>query len=149
MRLRILTVSVLAAAAATLPLAGVASAQPGDRDCADFSSQADAQEALDGQIGDPDGLDANDDGQACENFDYDNASQDAPTTTAPTPSPTAPPVEESADGDDGGQVSVIPRGGVDTGDGSGTGSSAPLLVGGVLALGAAAAVARRRAHGVR
>lgn len=164
MRLRLLAVSVLAATAATLPLAGVASAQPGDRDCDDFSSQAEAQEALESSLGDPERLDANDNGEACENHDYGSA---APTTTpTPTTAPTTttePAADEEAvatstspadtttdeDSDDTGQVSVVPRGGVDTGDGSSNGAPGPLLLGGVLALGVAGAALRQRAHGAR
>lgn len=42
-----------------------------DRDCADFSSQADAQDVLDDDPSDPERLDADDDGVACESFGYD------------------------------------------------------------------------------
>ena len=58
-----------------------------DKDCADFASQADAQAALDAAAGDPDNLDADDDGIACEQYF----------------------------GEDGQQVQVHPTGGVDTG----------------------------------
>ncbi|GAA3247568.1 excalibur calcium-binding domain-containing protein [Pseudonocardia petroleophila] len=144
MRLRTLTVSLVAAAAATLPLAGVALAQTGDRDCKDFSSQEEAQAAL--LPGDPERLDANDNGLACENYDYDSATP--AQTTDPVDeepeaaAPTTPPVAEP-------QVSVVPRGGVDTGDGTSGSEPVPFLVGGVLVLGAAAAAARRRAHSAR
>ena len=37
-----------------------------DRDCADFSSQSDAQRYYMAQVGDPDGLDRDGDGVACE-----------------------------------------------------------------------------------
>ena len=109
-----LTVAVLTVAGA-LPLAGAAHAQP-DRDCADFASQAEAQEALDGSVGDPERLDANDDGVACESYFRDAA---ATTTQTTEPAPTSAPAEEDQDDqDDPGQVRVLPRGGVDTGDGS-------------------------------
>jgi hypothetical protein len=164
MRLRTFTVSLVAAAAATLPLAGVASAQPGDRDCEDFSSQAEAQAAL--LPGDPERLDANDNGQACENYDYGSATPSATTDpvderpadeSEPTdePEPTedaAPPSagnDDDDDADDDAQVSVVPRGGVDTGDGSSDSEPAPLLIGGVLVVGVVAAAARRRAHTAR
>lgn len=58
-----------------------------DKDCPDFASQADAQAALDAEPGDPDNLDADDDGIACEQHF----------------------------GEDGQQVQVHPTGGVDTG----------------------------------
>ena len=109
-----LTVAVLTVAG-TLPLAGAAHAQP-DRDCADFASQAEAQEALDGTVGDPERLDANDDGVACESYFRDAAATTMQTTE---PAPTSAPAEEEQDDqDDPGQVRVLPRGGVDTGDGS-------------------------------
>jgi hypothetical protein len=58
-----------------------------DRDCADFSSQSAAQAALEPRPGDPENLDADDDGIACEEHF----------------------------GVDGQQVQVRPVGGVDTG----------------------------------
>ena len=60
-----------------------------DRDCADFTSQADAQAALTSEPSDPDNLDADDDGIACEQHF----------------------------GEEGQQVQVHPTGGVDTGGG--------------------------------
>lgn len=162
MRLRTFTVSLIAAAAATLPLAGVAAAQSVDRDCKDFSSQQEAQDAL--LPGDPERLDANDNGVACENYDYGSAApvsdtdpvdeapadEDEQTDDASDPVPADEDERKDDDGtDDDGQVTVVPRGGVDTGDGSSGSVPAPFLVGGVLALGAAAAAARRRAHTVR
>ena len=60
-----------------------------DRDCADFASQADAQAALVADLSDPDHLDADVDGIACEDR-FGNAGQ---------------------------QVQVHPSGGVDTGGG--------------------------------
>ena len=41
-----------------------------DLDCADFSSQEEAQAAYRTDRSDPNGLDADDDGEACEDFDY-------------------------------------------------------------------------------
>jgi hypothetical protein len=41
-----------------------------DLDCADFSSQAEAQVEYESDTTDPNGLDADDDGEACEDFDY-------------------------------------------------------------------------------
>ena len=115
-----LTVAVLTVAG-TLPLAGAAYAQP-DRDCADFASQAEAQEALDCRVGDPERLDANDDGVACESYFREAA---ATTRSTPEPSRTSAPeaeeddqADETNEGDEEGQVKVLPQGGVDTGDGS-------------------------------
>ena len=49
-----------------------------DLDCASFSSREEAQAELESDLSDPNNLDADDDGQACETFDYGNGS--APTT---------------------------------------------------------------------
>jgi Excalibur calcium-binding domain len=48
--------------------------QAGDQDCGDFSSQAAAQAHLQADPSDPDGLDADNDGVACESFDYGSES---------------------------------------------------------------------------
>lgn len=129
------TVTVLVAAAiAGLPLAGVASAAPAaDRDCPDFSSQAAAQAAL--VPGDPERLDRDNDGLACEDSEYGSGT---PATSSPT------------SGDD--QVTAVPSGSVDAGDGSATGgagadAAAPLVLAGfgaVAASGAAVTVWRSR-----
>ena len=96
-----------------------------DLDCADFASQADAQAVLDANPTDPNGLDEDDDGQACEDFAYATS----------------------------GQVTTPPAGGVATGDGSTAryrprascrSSSAGL---GLAAAGGAAVAARRNARG--
>jgi hypothetical protein len=95
-----------------------------DRDCADFASQADAQAALEADPSDPERLDADDDGQACESFDYAG----------------------------GGQVAAVPRDGVAAGDGSAAADDAgslPYLLGSLslAAAGGAAYAARRSARG--
>ncbi len=51
---------------AALVLMPVAFAQDEDLDCADFASQPEAQAELDRDTSDPNGLDADDDGTACE-----------------------------------------------------------------------------------
>jgi hypothetical protein len=63
---------LLLAAAIVLALAAApaAFAQTNDQDCKDFPSQAAAQAHLEQDPSDPDNLDADDDGVACENFDY-------------------------------------------------------------------------------
>jgi hypothetical protein len=48
-------------------------AQDDDLNCADFSSQAEAQAELDRNPSDPNNLDADNDGQACEDFDYSSS----------------------------------------------------------------------------
>ena len=68
MRIRTVLCATVLATVAALPLAGVASAQPQptDRDCRDFASQAAAQSALRSHSGDPQRLDSDHDGIACE-----------------------------------------------------------------------------------
>jgi len=109
-------------------MAGTAMAA--DRDCASFASQAEAQAALDDDPTDPDRLDEDGDGQACEDFTYGS----------------------NGGGGAMGQVATPPAGGVDTGDGSTAGSDAgplPFVVGGLglAAAGGAAFAARRSARG--
>jgi Excalibur calcium-binding domain len=133
-KIRTMLVSLAVAVAAVLPLAGVASAQTGDRDCPDFATQAEAQAALDSRPGDPERLDADKNGIACE----DEFADETPTTTVkPRPTPTTTPAPA-------GQVRVVPQGAVDTGDGSGgeTGAWQLLLVGAITA--GAVTVGRRR-----
>jgi hypothetical protein len=66
---------LLLAAAVVLTLAAAPSAfaQTNDQNCDDFPSQAAAQAHLAADPSDPDNLDADDDGVACENFDYGDA----------------------------------------------------------------------------
>ncbi len=125
------TATVLAATAlAALPLAGIASAAPAaDLDCPDFPSQAAAQAAFDATPGDPNNLDADNDGKACENTDYGSSSGAA--TTSPLPatnertgsagsgssgSGSTTSGSSTSSGDD--QVTAVPAGSVDAGDGS-------------------------------
>jgi hypothetical protein len=121
---------VLAATGLSLTVAATAHAAP-DRDCADFASQAEAQAALEASPGDPERLDADNDGAACEEFDYSG-------------SPS--------------QIPAQPSGGVGAGDGSAAagghdsaaagGSEFRLVVGGtaLAAAGSAALMARRRSR---
>ncbi len=73
----------------------------GDLDCADFASQAEAQATFNADPSDPNGLDADNDGIACEEnvpttptaTQYTPPTTTAPMTTAPTttaPTTTAP-----------------------------------------------------------
>ncbi|SDH14989.1 hypothetical protein [Klenkia brasiliensis] len=118
MRLRT-ALTVLAATGLTLCTTGTASAA--DLDCADFPNQAAAQANLDANPSDPNGLDANDNGRACEDYAYAASS--------------------------GAQVSTRPQGAVAAGDGSASEGPGvlPYAVGGLALLGAAGAgVAARR-----
>jgi Excalibur calcium-binding domain len=65
-------IALLLAAAIVLALtaAPAAFAQVNDQDCKDFASQAEAQAHLNADPSDPDNLDADNDGKACESFNY-------------------------------------------------------------------------------
>jgi hypothetical protein len=138
MRIRNITVAAVLAAGATLPFAGIAAAQQPDRDCSDFASQAEAQAAFDSRPGDPERLDADGNGIACESeFDEATTTSSAPAPTTTTALPTTAPAP-SDDNDDSGQVRVVPEGAVDTGDGSTVGD--PMTGPALLALAGLAAV---------
>ena len=85
MRIRTVLCATVLATVAALPLAGVASAQPQptDRDCRDFASQAAAQSALRSHSGDPQRLDSDHNGIACE--DYFRTGQVGPADAAAAP----------------------------------------------------------------
>jgi hypothetical protein len=147
MRTRSTVAAIVLALGATLPLAGIANAQP-DRDCPDFTSQAEAQAALDSRAGDPERLDADDDGIACETHFGEPTSTATPRTTTPAPRTTAAPSNETDSGEsdsNSGQVRTLPRGGVDTGDGSTVGD--PVTAPALLALAGLGAVATTAAAG--
>ncbi len=150
MYLRKATVTAAIAAGGMLWASGGAIAQPGDLDCADFSSHAEAQAEFESAPGDRHRLDADDDNIACEAL-IDNDGTDG----TPAPGDTDVPDEQdtqdpaavpdsgagAADTADG-QVGELPAGGVETGDGSAAGGGAaavPVLLG-VAGMGAAAAV---------
>lgn len=74
-----------------------------DKDCGDFGSQSSAQYHLNAHPGDPDGLDADKDGIACESnkcpcyYGSGTQPEPAPTTTpSPSPSPSPTPITEAA-----------------------------------------------------
>lgn len=110
-----------------VPMTGIATAA--DVDCADFPTQGQAQAVLVADPSDPNGLDGNKNGTACEDFDFTRAS------AGPTGS---------------GQVSSLPAGGVAAGDGSAADTDVlPYALGGLAFAAAAgcAVAARRTARG--
>lgn len=116
-----------------------------DRDCADFSSQAEAQDALDDDPSDPERLDADDDGLACESFDYGDDSTSDDSTTDDERSDVD--VRPAAATDTSTATSGYPVGGVEAGDGSAPSDGTDVL--GYALLGSAAvagAVAVRHAR---
>jgi hypothetical protein len=107
MRLGITAVAAaVLAAALCFPLAGVAAAQ--DKDCADFQTQAEAQAVYNQNPSDPNDLDRDNDGRACEG-------NPPGVTEGPPPTSSAPkgPVEAGAGGtaeggpDDGPELLVL------------------------------------------
>src|SRR5690349_15323350 len=128
MRVRASIAVVTIATGWSLTLGGVA--QAADLDCADFASQQQAQAELNKDLSDPNNLDADHDGQACEEFQYGS----------------------SGSGGGVGQVATPPVGSVAAGDGSTAEETpGPLTWGlgglGLLAAGGAAVAARRSARG--
>ncbi len=90
-------------------------AQEDQFDCASFGSQESAQAELERDPSDPNNLDPNGDGQACEDYSYDatggttsspaptTTSSPAPTTTSsPSPTTTSSPAPTTDNGDDTG-----------------------------------------------
>ena len=123
---------VLVTALLTLGTTGTANAA--DLNCDDFPNQAAAQAALLADPSDPNNLDGNDDGEACENHTY------APSASSSTGTSTGTSTGAS-------QVSTRPTGAVAAGDGSASedGSALPFVLGGAaLAAAGGAAVAARR-----
>ncbi|HSK60653.1 MAG TPA: excalibur calcium-binding domain-containing protein [Actinomycetospora sp.] len=110
-------VSVLAAGA-LVPLSGSAFAAD-VYNCSDFDTQQEAQEIYEQDTSDPNGLDRDDDGVACENNATGSGSG----------------AGDSDDDSESGQVSHVPSGGADTGGGStaaGAGDTALLAGGGAV-----------------
>ncbi len=107
-----------------VPFASAQLATPlvGDLDCKDFQYQEDAQAVLDATPGDPNGLDRDKNGIACESLPS-RPKQPATSTSTPTakkPTQTAPktaPKTTTKKPATGGQVKVKPVGGVATGGG--------------------------------
>ena len=79
----------------TLIFAAPAFAQEGQYDCASFGSQESAQATYDADPSDPNNLDADNDGQACEDYDYaplrEKARRAATLAGRPQPRPRTQP----------------------------------------------------------
>lgn len=132
-----LVLSAVTAGVLGLGLASPAYAVNSDRDCPDFDSQADAQAAYDADTSDPERLDRDNDGIACESHNYGSGSDDAD-------GPSNNDDSDSSGDDDQGQ---LPVGGVAAGGGgtarlpyTSSGDSLP-LVPGLVALGGAVVLA--------
>ena len=71
-------------------------AQEDQYDCASFGSQESAQAELDRDPRDPNTLDADDDGQACEDYDYGGTSSTGSASPIPTTSSSPAPTSTSS-----------------------------------------------------
>jgi hypothetical protein len=101
--------SLIIVAASMLPAS--AAAQGGDRDCADFASQAEAQaffEANDPDL-DPHGLDSDADYVACENNPCPCSSGAEPAPPPPPPKPRGYRLERAEGGDVDAELSYVVR----------------------------------------
>lgn len=111
-----------------------------DLNCDDFDTQEEAQQQLDEDPSDPHGLDADDNGVACESLPSGDSTDDDGDDSAEDTT------DDTADEDD----DATPTGGVATGAGGTAESSAPMMTqlvaagGGALALGTLAAFGLRR-----
>ncbi|MEU4251629.1 excalibur calcium-binding domain-containing protein [Amycolatopsis sp. NPDC026612] len=121
---RALTAAVAVAGLALLgpvPFASAQLATPlvGDKNCADFQYQEEAQAVLDATPGDPNDLDRDKNGIACETLPHRPHQQSTPTTTSKKPVSTTHSAPKTATKKPatGSQVKVKPVGGVATGGG--------------------------------
>src|SRR5215211_2545544 len=71
-----------------------AAAQSSQRDCSSFDSQQSAQAALERDPSDPNGLDADGNGSACDDYDYTTTSN---TQSSPLPSSASPGSSSTSD----------------------------------------------------
>lgn len=99
-----------------------------DRNCPDFHFQEEAQAVLDADRTDPNHLDQDHDGIACESLPHRGAPASTPASTtkpAPATKTTAAPAKKPSTGH---QVKVKPVGGVATGGGEPDPEPNPLLL---------------------
>ena len=67
-----------------------AAAQTDQYDCASFGSQQSAQAELERDPSDPNNLDPNGNGRACEDYAYSSSATDSPLPSSPSPSTASP-----------------------------------------------------------
>ena len=86
-------------------------AQADQYDCASFGSQESAQVELDSDPSDPNNLDSDGNGRACDNYPYGTSGSVAASTPAPsTPAPSsAPPGKPSASASPSSNASASPK----------------------------------------
>lgn len=119
---RALTTAAAVAGLALLGPVPFASAQlavpvAGDLDCTDFKYQEEAQAVLDATPGDPNNLDEDHDGKACESLPPRPRQSTTPTSEKPATTTQPAPKSSTKKPATGGQVKVKPVGGVATGGG--------------------------------
>jgi hypothetical protein len=83
-------------------------AQADQYDCASFGSQESAQVVLDGDPSDPNNLDSDGNGIACDNYPYGGVAASPPAPSTPAPG-SAPPVEPSASASPSTNLSASPK----------------------------------------
>ncbi len=130
--------SLLAAGAILIAIGIQTPAFASGHNCGDYAFQEDAQAAFDSDPIGLRGLDRDRDGIPCEgNPRRGTTAPTSPTTTAPTTTTRSTTTD---------QIDRVPQGGVDTGDGSMSGSdnAGPLVVGSLVILAGGALIARRR-----
>ena len=115
-----------------------------DRDCADFSSRAEAQAVLDDDRSDPEHLDADDDGLACESFDYGSEGDESDDTSVRPAASTSSDTADASTTSGPEASSSYPVGGVDAGDGSAPTDGSDALTYGLLGAAAVAGAAGAR-----
>ncbi|MFI7388143.1 excalibur calcium-binding domain-containing protein [Streptomyces sp. NPDC049813] len=142
--MRLISVLLLSAASGAVLVPATGTAYAADKDCADFSSQAEAQAWYNSHPGNVDRLDADKDMKACE--DHTGYSSSATDTSADTDtSSSASDMVSTAPRD-------LPKGGVRAGsgglaaDGSAAGLPIGLAVAGALAAGGVVVMRRRARH---
>jgi hypothetical protein len=67
-----------------------AAAQSNQYDCASFGSQQSAQAELERDPSDPNDLDSDDNGRACDDYDYSASTTNTTTQSSPSPSTASP-----------------------------------------------------------
>lgn len=117
---------LLVIAGTMLALGVTTPAYAADTDCSDYATQEAAQAVLNADMSDPNGLDADNDGKACESLPSGGSAADS----------------QAADP----QVAETPQGGSNSGSGSTSGIENAGLIGtgGLALLGGATLLARRR-----
>ncbi|WP_103355105.1 excalibur calcium-binding domain-containing protein [Amycolatopsis sp. CA-128772] len=102
-----------------VPFASAQLAPPltGDKNCSDFQYQEEAQAVLEATPGDPNGLDRDKNGIACEALPHRPQQQSTTTTSTPKQRTQTAPKTAAKKPATSGQVKVKPVGGVATGGG--------------------------------